>query len=196
MADKKIIMRESDDAAQIKTVTGWVSADGRWFGDDERTARYAGSTHQLCSCGEVVERSRTKCDKCFAKDRWEKYKTLQTKVWDGVEPLVEWDDDKFFWSDSDLMDFCEEHQMQPQDLQLVFAVPVYGRYLDDDYFCDELAEDGELPDSITEAIGKFNEVVKAAGPLSWRDGNIAAIIPGQYRIELEEKAEEADAKEA
>jgi hypothetical protein len=37
---------------------------------------------------------------------------------------------------------------------------------------------------------KFNEVVKAAGPLSWTSGNIAAIIPDHYKIELEEKAEE------
>ena len=190
MKEQKIIMRESDEAASIKTVTGWVSADGRWFGDDERTAWYSGSTHQLCDCGEVVERSRVKCEKCFAKDRWEKYKTLETKVWDGVEYLVEWDDDKFFFSDSELMDYCEEMQMQPQDLQLVFAVPVYGRFLDDDYFCDELYEDGELPDSIYEAMGVFNEVVKAAGPLSWTSGKVAAIIPEQYKIELEEKAEE------
>jgi hypothetical protein len=72
----------------------------------------------------------------------------------------------------------------------VFAVPVYGRFLDDDYFCDELYEDGELPDSIYEAMGVFNEVVKAAGPLSWTSGKVAAIIPEQYKIELEEKAEE------
>lgn len=107
------------------------------------------------------------------------------KEWDGVDPLCTWDDDKFFWSDSDLMDYCEEYQIQPQDMQLVFAEPVYGRYLDSDYFCDELHEDGDLPDSITEAMDKFNEVVKAAGPLSWRDGKIAAIIPEQYKIDLE-----------
>jgi hypothetical protein len=190
MVEKKIIMRDSDEAASIKTVTGWVSSDGRWWGDDERTARYAGCTHERCACGAVVEKSRTKCDKCFAKDRWEKYKTLQTKLWDGEAPLVFWDDDTFFWNDSDLMDYCEEHQEQPQDLCLVFADPVYGRYLESDYFCDELHDDGELPDSILEAMEKFNEVVKAAGPLSWRDGKIAAIIPEHYRIELEDKAEE------
>ena len=88
------------------------------------------------------------------------------------------------------MDYCEEMQMQPQDLQLVFAKPVYGRFLDDDYFCDELYEGGELPDTIYAAMGVFNEVVKAAGPLSWTSGNIAAIIPDHYKIELEEKAEE------
>ena len=181
--DKIVVMRESDEAASLQTVTGWVSRNGRFFGKDERTARYDGSTHQLCGCGTLCERSRTKCDTCARKDRWEKYKTLATKEWDGIEPLVFWDDDKFFFSDSDLMDYCEETQTEPQDLQLVFAKPVYGRYLDGDYFCDELAEDGEVPDSILEAIEVFNAVVKAAGPLSWRAGKIAAIIPPQYKLE-------------
>jgi hypothetical protein len=190
MGDKKIIMRESDEAASIKTVTGWVSSDGRWWGDNESTARYAGSTHSLCECGTVVDKGWTKCDKCRDKDRFEKYKTLQTKVWDGVEPLVLWDDDEFFFSDSDLMEYCEDQNMQPQDLQIVFAEPVYGRFIDDDYFCDELSEDGDLPDTIHAAMGVFNEVVKAAGPLSWRAGKIAAIVPEQYKIELEEKSEE------
>lgn len=186
MKEKKIIMRESDEAASIQTVTGWVSSDGRWYGNDENLARYGGCTHQLCACGAVVDRGRIKCDKCHDKQRWEKYKSLQTKVWDGLEFLVMWDDDKFFFHDSDLMDYCEEMQMQPQDLQLVFAKPVYGRYLDTDYFQDELYEDGDLPNAITEAMDKFNEVVKAAGPLSWTSGNVAAIIPEEYRIELDD----------
>jgi hypothetical protein len=183
VSDKKIVMRESDEAAKLVTVTGWSSADGRFFGKDERTARYAGSTHQLCECGTVIDKSRTKCDKCHHKARWEKYKSLQSKDWNGGDFLVTWDDDKFFWCDSDLMDYCEEQQMQPQDMQLVFAKPVYGRYLDGSYFCDELHEDGELPDSILEAMESFNAVVKAAGPLSWIPGNIAAIIPEHYRLQ-------------
>jgi hypothetical protein len=185
MRDKKIIMRDSDEAAQLKTVTGWVSADGRWYGDNESTARWAGCTHEVCGCGAVIDKGRLKCDKCHDKDRWERYKKLETKPWNGEDFLVTWDDDKFFWTDSELMDYCEEMQVQPQDLQLVFANPVYGRYLDSDYFQDELHEDGELPDSILEAMEKFNEVVKAAGPLSWQDSKIAAIIPDHYRVVIE-----------
>lgn len=182
MSKNAIIMRESDEAAQLKTVTGWVSSDGFFYGNDERIARYAGSTHHLCECGSVVEKGRIKCDKCHDKDRWEKYKTLESKPWNGEDFLVTWDDDKFFWCDSDLMDYCDEVQVEPQDLQLVFAVPVYGRFLDSDYFCDELHEDGELPDSILEAMESFNKVVKEAGPLSWTSGNVAATIPETYKL--------------
>lgn len=183
---QKIIMRESDEAARLVTITGWMSSGGQFFGNNESTARYAGSTHQLCECGAVVDKGRIRCDKCHDKARWEKYKTLESKAWDGEDFLVTWDDDKFFWNDSDLMDYCEEMQMQPQDMQLVFAEPVYGRYLDTDYFCDELHEDGELPDSILEAMELFNKIVKDAGPLSWTSGKIAAIIPDTYKIEIEE----------
>ena len=45
MAEKPIIMEDSPEAASIKTVTGWVSRTGRFCGDDERMARFDGSTH-------------------------------------------------------------------------------------------------------------------------------------------------------
>ena len=36
MAEKPIIMEDSPEAASIKTVTGWVSRTGRFWGNDER----------------------------------------------------------------------------------------------------------------------------------------------------------------
>ncbi|MDX5626641.1 MULTISPECIES: hypothetical protein [unclassified Brenneria] len=45
---EKIILRDSEEAASIKTVTGWVSAKGRVYGDNEDLARYDGATHQRC----------------------------------------------------------------------------------------------------------------------------------------------------
>ncbi len=41
MADDPIILPDSPLAARHRTVTGWVSRDGRFFGDDEQTARRA-----------------------------------------------------------------------------------------------------------------------------------------------------------
>ena len=45
MAEKQIIMEDSPEAASIQTVTGWVSRTGRFWGNDERMARFDGSTH-------------------------------------------------------------------------------------------------------------------------------------------------------
>ena len=47
-AQKPIIMYDAPEAASLKTVTGWVSADGRFFGSNEDLARYSGATHRRC----------------------------------------------------------------------------------------------------------------------------------------------------
>jgi len=46
----KFIMRDSEDAAQLKTVTGWVSSKCRFFGDSEYAARYDGCTNGAWKC--------------------------------------------------------------------------------------------------------------------------------------------------
>ena len=47
--------------------------------------------------------------------------------------------------------------------------------LDPVHFCDELPDDdeGELPDSLYDAIDAFNAAVEKAGPLSWSPGKFA-----------------------
>ena len=44
MSETKIVLLEDAEAATLKTVTGWVSRDGLFFGSDERTARWSGAT--------------------------------------------------------------------------------------------------------------------------------------------------------
>jgi hypothetical protein len=48
MPEEKVVMYESSEAASIQTVTGWVGADGRFWGNDEHMARYCGATHRHC----------------------------------------------------------------------------------------------------------------------------------------------------
>ncbi|CAM5998730.1 unnamed protein product [Sphagnum balticum] len=77
----------------------------------------------------------------------------------------------------------------PQDLRLRICQPVFGRRIDDDYFCDELAEDGEVPDIIREAMENLNKAIVDAGPLSWYPSKYAAVIPEEYKVVLNEKEE-------
>ncbi|MEQ1969482.1 ead/Ea22-like family protein, partial [Xenorhabdus nematophila] len=66
---KKIVMYDSPEAAQIKIVTGWVSRDGRFWGDDERMARYCGATHRQCENNpdHPIIGVHDYCDLCRAK---------------------------------------------------------------------------------------------------------------------------------
>lgn len=59
-----VILPSDHRAAKPHTMTGWLSRDGAFY-VDERTARYAGSTHSPCrDCGVVVHKHRTICDVC------------------------------------------------------------------------------------------------------------------------------------
>ncbi|MEB2744543.1 hypothetical protein [Citrobacter portucalensis] len=48
MKTEKIVMMDSDEAASIQTVTGWVDRQGRFWGKDENQARWCGATHRKC----------------------------------------------------------------------------------------------------------------------------------------------------
>lgn len=48
MKTEKIVMMDSDEAASIQTVTGWVDRQGRFWGGDEHQARWCGATHRKC----------------------------------------------------------------------------------------------------------------------------------------------------
>jgi len=64
--DSKIIMFDSNEAANFQTgLSGWVSRQGHYWGNDERAARYDGCTHTHCEdCREPVDRGRLICLPC------------------------------------------------------------------------------------------------------------------------------------
>ena len=79
----KIILPGDPEAASIQTVTGWVSENGYFYGDkpnSEGLARYDGSTHRKCDCGETIKKN-SYCRKCHTKKR--------DAIFDGMKK-VEW----------------------------------------------------------------------------------------------------------
>ena len=166
---KQVVMRESDEAAQLKTVTGWVSRHGQFFGDDERTARWAGCTHEVCDgCGAVIDRGW--CKSCREKKDLEKWLAAPREPWDGTTPLYSDAFDKYFFHD-EWEEFAEDKGVDLDDLRLYICTPQYGRPIDSQYFEDELPEDGEVPDGIQTAMDALNKAIEEAGPLSWYPGD-------------------------
>ena len=174
-------MADSDEAAKIITVTGWVSSTGRFFGDDERLARYDGSTHTKCECGSVIERCRIMCNDCFDKKQAKKYNELKTEAWDGKTPLYSNSTDRYFWNEEDLFDFCEEADANVDSLDLVICEPVYPHELcASEIYADDLPEDTacdpELEEAFEELNKKIREQIEKKKVLSWQPSKIAAII--------------------
>lgn len=182
MKEEKIILDSSNEAAQLKTVTGWVSSTGRFF-TDERLARYDGSTHSACECGNLMKRSWTKCDSCRSVSNQEKYKAMPFKEWDMKTPLVIFYDDKYFFDADEIEEYLEEHELKDEDLQLVICEPNYLSTIDSGNWEDVLPVDGdgELPKEVEKALGELNKIIEKAEPISWSEG--------KYRTEYKSQTE-------
>ena len=76
MSETVKIRYDSPDAAQQVTVTGWQSRDGRFYGNDEHLARWAGCTHLICACGAEMEKGYNICKTCRRKADAEQYEAM------------------------------------------------------------------------------------------------------------------------
>jgi len=177
---EEIIMRESPLAASLKSVDGWVSRNGFYFGTDEGAARYDGCTHVKCmKCGLPTPKSHLYCSKCSSDMSREKYLEMPRLEWDGEAMIYSHTRDKYY---CDIEQICDELQDESgtdtlDSLQLVICEPTFGSEICADHFADELPEDGEVPDQLLDAIDEFNKAVRVAGPLSWHPGKYALCIP-------------------
>lgn len=170
------VLSTSEEAASIQTVTGWVSRTGRFWGDDERMARYDGSTHGVCDCGAVIEKSYIRCSACRAISERERYKARPVQAWDGTTALYSDQRDQYFMDAESLADMLADVEEVPsiEDLRLIICEPNYARPIKADQWCDDLPEDGDIPAEMAEALKVFNEVIGRQGPLSWSPGKFAA----------------------
>ena len=144
-----VVLAESEEAASIKTVTGWVSRTGRFWGEDEFMARWDGSTHKVCECGDLITKNSF-CIKCHYRREHEKYIAMTSVTWDGEVPLNLYGTDIYFFDEDSILDHCANVKCQPQDLPLVICVPKFATPIDGtEHFSDDLPEDCELPEVIT-----------------------------------------------
>lgn len=91
-AEQEMILDTDPRAATYRTdIKGWVSRDGMFYGDgpsNERTARYAGSTHRACErCGKPCEKLWLKCADCRAILDAERFAARPQAEWNGSDFL-------------------------------------------------------------------------------------------------------------
>lgn len=183
--EEKIVPYDSPEAASIKTVIGWVSRTGRFWGNDEHMARYDGCTHMPCgTCGELIE-VRSYCKPCSLNKEIKRWESMPKRDWDGDESLYSQKNDVWFWNLDELSEYCEEHQCTSQSLRLIIGEPVYASQIDPmDHYASYLPEDGDLPNEIEEAFEKLNAAIKnCSTPLSYIPGKF---VPTDESINLEE----------
>lgn len=175
-----ILPGDSRAARYVTDVKGWVSRDGRFYGDDERLARWAGSTHNECEeCGAVTARPYVKCPLCRQKAEIDRYAQREKRPYKG-EPVYSEAVERFFFDDGDLADYLEEDDALPvESLHLVFCEPQFASEIDaEDQWQDIIPEDGEAPGWLREAVEVLNETIRAhrKDPVSWVGGKVAVNV--------------------
>lgn len=164
---------DSPEAAKFVTgLSGWVSATGHFWGDDEHMARYQGCTHTLCrTCGAETEKHWLLCRDCRDKADMERFAACERREWDGKQMIYSETRDEYYESPEDAEETLEDGESL-EDLRLMLCDPNYARTVDPDYFCDELPEDGDLPAEVETAMEAFNKAVEGI-VLSWSPGKYA-----------------------
>lgn len=185
--DKKMILRDSPEAASIKTVTGWVSSGGRFWGDDERMARFDGATHQRCEKNpdHPIYSLRSYCEACRKEADAAKFAAMPSIEWDEEVPIVIFGTDIYFFDVDSLFDYLVDNEIDPDNAPLVVCEPNMAREIDgDEHFVDDLPEDGEISSTLRAAIDALNAVIRAEPPLSWSQGDTAATLSPSLVAEI------------
>lgn len=185
---EEIILPDDPRAATYRTdIEGWVSRKGLFFGMNERTARYDGSTHTACSkCGIATKHPYIICDKCRDIIGKEKYEARPSKVWDGKAMLYSLSVDEYFIGIEEAVEYLEDQNDEIinektllEDLQLVICEPVHIQ-LQEELFdhklpIDEYTGDFIVAQELDDAINTFNDAMKDV-IVSWK--------PGKFRVDL------------
>lgn len=157
-----------EDAAEQRTITGWVCKTcRRYWGDDEHMARYCCAKDLPCKCGKRIVGSYIVCEDCRNQRKEDKWANTKKTEWDGAFPVCEWDNDTFFWSEDSIRECCIERGIHPRELRLVKAEPCgLPTFEINEFLCDCLGED-QVVDGADDIDKTVNDFIESLNPLSY-----------------------------
>ncbi len=124
---------------------------------DEADARWHGSTHRKCECGEVFYKN-SYCQPCAAKRAEERYMALPTRDWDGE--MICNGDETYIDSFDEMADLIAIDAGSPNG-HWFFAEHPEPREIDiDDYFCDSTYDGFKFSDDTYAAAAAMHELVE------------------------------------
>lgn len=179
MKDEKMVFSDSPESATLMTITGWVSRNGQFFGDNETLARNVGATHRRCEKHGPFP-VNAYCRKCSDEREAATFNAMPEVAWDGESPLFDYRGEFFFDRDA-LADHVADQENPEEylaEMRLVHAVAQHPSEVDPvDLYQDLLPEDiDEVPAALQEAFDALNAVIRKQGPLSWTEGKRRAIV--------------------
>ncbi len=93
---------------------------------------------------------------------------MKQKEWDGKTPLYSLTTKKYFHTLNELIVYTNKLCRIKFNLQLVICEPVKLKYVNTNYWKDDLPEDGKLPDEVHKALEKLNQTIEDFGNVAWK----------------------------
>lgn len=168
-----------NESAELRVITEpqWFCRTcGRFFGSDERQARYCCSGSRICEdCGKECHKHFTVCNSCDRIRREKKWFEKPVVSWDGEFPITLWDSDEFFFDLESLQDYIYELELDEgetlidyvNNMRFTSCKPTKPRDFDlSSLFEDCLGDDQDPPenDELEKAV---NDWVKSLIPVSY-----------------------------
>ena len=128
-------------------------------------------THDNCAdCGIEFEKRFTyakRCESCSWKEEYKKSQALELVEWNGEDALCIFNDDTYFFSEDDILSYCEDHDLKPSGLMLVLCQTTNFSTIDFDHWCDEVHEDWEPSSEFFQKLKEFNEFLQNESTNTW-----------------------------
>lgn len=140
-------------------------------------------THADCkTCGAEFEKRYTyehTCSDCIHKKNVDKYYNMPLVEWDGESCLFDYEsDDKYLFNTDDILDYCEENEINPKDLMLVVCTTSNFSTLNFDNWQDEVHEDWEPSAEFEQKLKEFNDFLSKEPTRTW--------FPTDQRVDISE----------
>lgn len=172
------IILPTDDAAAPTRGECWIDRHGGRH-THEATARWANSTHKLCSkCGVAINKNSF-CRACTEVAALAKFLAMPTAPWDGEAMLYSEKTGHYYYDGPDEIEEFDSdgNQIPLSELRLVICEPEHAEPLEISYWADQMPDDGEEnPEWLVDLIDDFNASLALEEPLSW--------TPGKFRLDV------------
>lgn len=179
-----VVMYDSDEAAKLITVTGWFSRDGRFYGDNEGLARWAGCTHKVCECGKEMSKTYTRCADCRHLSVIERYNALAEVAYNGQYVYSEFDHN-YYYDEDTIRDAAHYAEIPASEMLLVVCEPQdLDQFDPDSFWVDVLPEDQSADDAVDPNV---LSAAKALNDAIRNSKRVVSWYPGKTRTTLKAK---------
>lgn len=186
--NNKLIYLEDNEAASYKTdIKGWVSRNGRFYGEEEYFARLDGCTARHCEkCGKTTQnKSYLLCEECREKNNHEIYNKMPEKDYEEGMVLYSNVYDFYFYDNEEINDFIytinteTNKKISITDMDLIICDANYCPEIDYEALCDDKISMDEnydcIPRQVLDAVKECNDIIRKCK-------TVLSYEPGKFRL--------------